>query len=245
MVLITRIVMTDRQIISAILVLTMLCACTKSISPPVRNSSFGIPAHVEGGDLDFGIAATYSYLIPGPGATPEIAFGITDLVAIEGGGTFTGYPIGYMGGWAGARITPLNRERINSKFMLDIGIGAGAGAGGALCLDFEGSANCPKSKNPDANDSFFTEYYMYGFYLDAGFGWQFKEWVGFYIRPGIQITKANDTDTSYWVSLAIGPQFTIGAFEVYLALGPMFAFNNGISLVIHGNLGIHLNYNLY
>ncbi len=179
------------------LALVLLGACTP-YSPPVRSPLPGAPGELGVGQVEAGGAAT----IHATGG-PTMAIGMTDWLAVEGGGEGYSGREGWALGYAGTRLSLNGRKRrkrvLGNGPAADLGIGFGAGAIGF------GSKEGLKPAG--------------GGYADIGVGYHLARQIALFIRGGAQYTGARAHPATWWWHVGAGPQVTLGPVSFYAAGG--------------------------
>ena len=170
----------------AALLLGGASGCNPVYAPPARFTHAGAPSRLPAGAAEFGITGLFSPAFAG-GA--HGAYGISDWIAVEGGGSAGGIS-GSQGrfnimGWAGPRFSlPRQRDR-RAQFIGDLELGLGAGYGGT-------------NRGP-----------AFGGYQGLGVGLGVS-WFSLYLRGRIEESTGAGVPTTFWPSGMLGFGFDAG-----------------------------------
>ncbi len=197
----------SRALLPATLVALAASGCVPVYAPPARGVQYGAPGRVRAGDLEIG--GTMIGVYAPNGGSAHIAYGLSDRVAIEAGGTVAVAPAGpesgsfVMGmGWVGGRFTRPRRSW-GVSLLLDGELGIGAGAGGESCASNASNQTVcgHDGLRPWTRPAF-------GGYQGGAVGLAYR-WFSLYGRARVEESGGENVPVTLWPSAMLGLGFDV------------------------------------
>lgn len=182
-------------------VLLGLCAlgCHPHYAPLLRATHYGAPAVLQAGQLELGASLGGTLLPPTTGG-PQLAYAITDWLAIEAGENLNVIDGKWAMGYLGPRLSYKSHRSEQLHFLADFEAGFGLGVGGANGAG-GGSDTCTH-----CDDVPWHQRLAYGSYQGVGIGGQFH-WFSIYARARIEESLAQNIALTLWPSAMLGCEF--------------------------------------
>ncbi|MFT3710565.1 MAG: hypothetical protein QM817_23315 [Archangium sp.] len=171
----------------ALVLLLALTGCSPIYSPPIRGLHLGMPDRVSAGELEVGAeaAAWGQTFLPATGGA-HFSYGISDLLAVEGGANLNLVEGLWATGWTGVRF--IRRRWLGNGFSVsgDLEFGLGGGVGGR-----------------DAARSPWYTQGAFGVYDGVGLGIRWK-WLGAFARARADASVGTLAPSTLWATYMAG-----------------------------------------
>ena len=187
-----------RWAITATLTLLSVAGCNPTYAPPIRAVTYGAPGRLPQGRMEISGAALVPWAVGGP----QLAVGIRDWLAVEGGANL--YLLDGHQRWTlghgGLRFTASQSRSLPARLAFDFELGAGGGLGGVV------HGNDPGDASSDGRA--WNDRIAWGGYQGIGFGLHAR-WFAIYLRGRVEESTATNVPLTIWGSGTLGLDFDI------------------------------------